>query len=411
MGLCWYWCTANRKPGRRHSPRMTGRKWSQRWIAWTMSTCATRPMRMPPSQISEPMPRSMSRRPWGATWFAMSFNSTATAKRPTRIFIVRLGAMGDVIHTLPAVADLRKGFPDAYIGWAIERRWSALLEGNPHIDRVITVGLHDWRRATLRAESWRQAAAFARDLRNSDFDLAIDFQGLLKSAAIARLCRARLCAGFERSFLREPLAGLAYNQRVVPSQPHVVDRYRELTAFATGLPAAGAATFTLPPGETSRLPERFVLASPQAGWGTKQWPPDHYSALAARIRAEHGIPLLVDCAPSDQALAEDICRNAPAGAVVRHPSTISQLIAATRRAEAVIGVDSGPLHLAAALDKPGVAIFGPTDPERNGPYGSSIKVIRLDDTHTTYKRGSDPSAAMRACSPDLVYEGLRQFLP
>ena len=341
----------------------------------------------------------------------MSFNFTDNARRPARILIVRLGAMGDVIQTLPAVADLRARCPNAFIAWAVETRWSGLLQGNPHIDRVIRVGLREWRHATLSPESWRQAAALARDLRDGDFDLALDFQGLLKSAAIARLSRAQVCAGFERSSLREPLAELVYNHSIQPSRPHVVDRYRELAVFATGSPVPEAATFALPQGEPLSLPNRFVLASPQAGWGTKQWPPEHYSALAGMIHAEHGLPLVIDCNPGDRALAERICRNAPAGAAVPHPSTIPQLIAATRRAEAVVGVDSGPMHLADALGKRGVAIFGPTDPARNGPYGGSIKVIRLASAQTTYKRASEPSPSMRACSPDLICERLRPLIP
>ena len=341
----------------------------------------------------------------------MFFNCTDNARRPARILIVRLGAMGDVIHTLPAVADLRARFPDAFIVWVVEARWSALLQGNPHIDRIIRVGLREWRNAKLSPESWSRAAVFARDLRDGDFDLALDFQGLLKSAVIARLSRARLCAGFERSSLREPLAELLYDRTVVPSKPHVVDRYRDLTAFVTGSPVPEAATFALPPGAPSSLPDRFVLASPQAGWGAKQWPPEHYSTLAGMIQAEHGLPLVIDCAPSDHTLADEICRNAPPGAAVPHPSTIPQLIEATRQAEAVVGVDSGPMHLAGALGKRGVAIFGPTDPARNGPYGSSIKVIRLDNAHTTYKRASFPSGSMRACSPDLVCESLRPLIP
>ena len=341
----------------------------------------------------------------------MFFDCTNTARQPARILIVRLGAMGDVIQTLPAVADLRDRCPSAFIAWAVETRWAALLQGNPHIDHVFRVGLREWRAAMLCPESWKQAAAFALDLRDGGFDLALDFQGLLKSAAIARLSRARLCAGFERSFLREPLAELAYNRSVKPSRPHVVDRYRELAMCATGSPVSAAATFVLPSGEPLSLPDRFVLASPHAGWGTKQWPPEHYSALAAMIHADYGLPLVIDCAPSEHALAEEICRNAPAGAAVPHLSTIPQLIAATRRAEAVVGVDSGPMHLADALGKRGVAIFGPTDPARNGPYGSSIKVVRLDTAQTTYKRTSDPSASMRACSPDVICENLRPLIP
>ena len=163
-------------------------------------------------------------------------------------------------------------------------------------------------------------------------------------------------------------------------------------------------TFPLPPGQPhSDLPEGdFVLASPLAGWRSKQWPAEHYRALAIRLRRELAIPLVI---------------NGPAGTIFRdipeallHTSGLPGLIYATRRAAAVIGVDSGPLHLAAALGKPGVAIFGPTDPARNGPYGESFQVMRSPSAVTTYKRGGSIDESMRQVTPDEVFEALRTLL-
>jgi len=319
--------------------------------------------------------------------------------------------MGDVIQTLPAVADLRNRFPEARITWAVESLWAPLLERNPHVDEVIPVALRTWRRLANGPRSWKDAIWFASDLRARRFDLSIDFQGLLKSAVLASLSGARKRAGFDRLHLREPLAELTYTLRARTSCPHVVDRYRDLAALVTGSRSTGRAEFPLPVGSLRPdLPAKFVLASPQAGWGGKQWPAEHYGRLADRIWTDHRIPLAIDRPPGTEESIAGIRANAPAGSVVTHPSTVSELIGATRNARAVVGVDSGPLHLAAALARPGVAIFGPTDPDRNGPYGDSITVLRAAGATTTYKREREPHWSMLACTPDQVYERIRPAL-
>jgi heptosyltransferase-1 len=175
----------------------------------------------------------------------------------------------------------------------------------------------------------------------------------------------------------------------------VVDKNLDLAV------AAGATTllrtFPLPAGrpEGALPPGDFVLASPLAGWRAKQWPIEHYQALATLLDRELGIPLVLD---------------GPPGSGLDHCSGLPGLIHATRCAAAVVGVDSGPLHLAAALGKPGVAIYGPTDPARNGPYGGSLRVLRSPAAVTTYKRGASIDESMRAVSPDHVFEALKGML-
>lgn len=341
----------------------------------------------------------------------MSWSVEAGSSGAPRILVARLGAMGDVIQTLPAVADLRNRLPNARIAWAVESRWIPILDSNPHVDDVIPVALRRWKNLANAPGSWRDAVHFARTLRAREFDLSIDFQGLLKSASLAGLSGARERTGFDRVLLREPLAEIAYTRRALTSRHHVVDRYRDLAAFATGSTASGRAEFPLPAGRLRpELPASFVLASPQAGWVGKQWPEEHYGRLAGRLWSDHRIPLAVDCAPGAEARIARIRANAPAGSVLAHPSTIPELIGATRQARAVVGVDSGPLHLAAALARPGVAIFGPTDPIRNGPYGDSITVLRAEGAVTTYKREREAHWSMPAWTPDLVYERLRPLL-
>jgi heptosyltransferase-1 len=310
---------------------------------------------------------------------------TAAKPASSRILVVRLGAMGDIIHALPAVASLKTGFPGSRLTWVVEPRWAPLVEDNPFIDRVVLL-----RRDTVTGllESWRS-------LRAERYDFAVDFQGLIKSALVAAAARPDRIFGFDHTQLRERAAALFYSNQTVSGAAHVVEKNLDLAAAAGAI--TPLRTFPLPAGRPEgALPAGdFVLASPVAGWRGKQWPMEHYQALGARLRGELGIPLVLD---------------GPPGSGLEHCSGLAGLIHATRRATAVVGVDSGPLHLAAALGKPGVAIYGPTDPARNGPYGDSLRVLRSPAAVTTYKRGAAIHESMRAVSPAQVFEALKAMV-
>jgi len=311
------------------------------------------------------------------------------------ILVVRLGAMGDIVHTLPAVAWLKQSHPDSRLTWLVEPRWAALLEGNPCVDRVVP----------LRRGSLTGLLETLRELRAERFDVAVDFQGLLKSAVCGCAALPDRFHGFDASQVRERPAALFYTRRTLTRSAHVVDRNLELAETCAGsvIPSA-ARQFPLPAGRAEGdLPlSDFVLASPLAGWASKQWPMGHYGALAVRLRTELGLPLVLDGPPGADFTAAE--------AAIPHYSSLPGLIHATRRAAAIVGVDSGPLHLAAALAIPGVAIFGPTDPARNGPYGGSFRVLRTSSAATTYKRGKTIDPSMRTISPDEVFEALRAVL-
>jgi heptosyltransferase I len=308
-----------------------------------------------------------------------------------RILVVRLGAMGDLIHTLPAVASLKNAFPGARLTWAVEPRWAPLLEGNPAVDRIALL-----RRGTLSglAVSWRE-------LRAEGYDFAIDFQGLIKSALVAACAGPEWIFGFDKAQVRERAAALFYSRQVFSPAAHIVDRNLDLAAEAGG--ARCAIAFPLPPGTPEGdLPDGdFVLASPLAGWRSKQWPLERYARLAELLR---DIPLVLNAPPG-----ADLPAPAP-GNMRFHFSGLPGLIHATRRAAAVVGVDSGPLHLAAALGKPGAALFGPTDPARNGPHGGSLRVLRHRSAATTYKRREAIDASMLRISPEEVLEALKEAL-
>ena len=308
--------------------------------------------------------------------------------------VVKLGAMGDVIHTLPAVASLKHSFPRSRLSWVISPQWAPLIVGNPFVDEVILLD-----RATLRG-----LGAAARKLRGRRWSFAVDFQGLVQSALVAAVAWPEKIFGFDRSQAREKSAAWFYSTRTVTHSPHRVDQNLELAA------AAGASSlltaFPIPPGmDEGELPEaRFVLANPLAGWAGKQWPHENYARLARGLNERFGATLVLNGTPQSAALVAGI------PGVHTHISSLAGLIAATRRAAAVVGVDSGPLHLAAALGKPGVAIFGPTDPARNGPYGKSMAVLRDPRAETTYKRRDEPEDSMRAISVEAVLEALRPCL-
>ena len=297
--------------------------------------------------------------------------------------MVRLGAMGDIIHTLPAAAALKQNHPNAELIWLVEPQWMALLAGNPFVDRVIG----------MRRKSLGGLFATWRELRVLSCDFAVDFQGLIKSAIPAAVAAPERVYGFHESQLRERAAGMFYSRKIASNAVHVVDRNLDL-ALACGCGAESPKrVFPLPQGsaEGELPPGDFVLASPLAGWRSKQWPLEYYETLAKRLKQELGMPLVL---------------NGPPDSSLPHRSGLPGLIHATRRAAAVVGVDSGPMHLAAALGKPGVAIFGPTDPVRNGPYGNSLQVLRAPGTTTTYKRGGEIDESMRQVTPDQVFASL-----
>ncbi len=309
------------------------------------------------------------------------------------ILVVRLSAMGDIVHTLPAAATLKKSFPERKLIWVVASRWMPLLQGNPFIDQIIPfdrVGL-------LPAKSaWRR-------LQDTHAAWAFDFQGLVYSALIGRAARPKVLFGFHSSVAREPLASLFYTCRVPVKGPHRVERNVQLAEAAGARERSYEAWIPdgVPEGDLPSGP--FVLASPFAGWTGKEWPIECYEDLGRRLGRE-GLQLVVNV-PETRAHELVKLRH-----VQVHTSTLSGLIAATHRATAVIGVDSGPLHLAAALSKPGVALFGPTAPLRTGPFGGSMSVLRAHDVETTYKRHARIHASMKAITMEQVAEALLRSL-
>jgi heptosyltransferase-1 len=319
-----------------------------------------------------------------------------------RLLIVRLGAMGDVIHALPAVTALRQAFPEARLSWLIEERWAELLctlatprsgprsPQRPLVDRVHTVDTKQWRASPFSLQTWERIAAGLSDLRSGRYELAVDLQGAIRSALLARWSGAPVVYGAAQP--RENLASMFYTRQVITSGDHVVQQnlrlaeaiaQRPLQLQQVDFPHDPAAEQELDRWLKDRGIQNFALLSPGAGWGAKQWPAERYGQVAKKL-AEDGVKCVVNSGPGEQQLARTL---AEAGdeAVEVFSGSLTQLIALTRRARVYIGGDTGPMHLAAALRIPVVGIFGPTDPARNGPFGTRNIVLRGPSSVNSYK--------------------------
>ena len=373
-----------------------------------------------------------------------SFESTSldipSEKKIERLLIVRLSAMGDVMHTLPAVHALRETFPQAHIGWLIEERWAELLcaPGSPRrgarsalrplVDEVHAVNLKAWRKSPFSISTLQRAATVWNDVRDAGYDVAVDLQGAMRSALLARFSGAREVYGPAEP--RESPASLWYTRKAVAHGRHVVEQNLAVARALIGRrkKASAAELPHDPPCDLPRDPRAeglivqwlaehgirdFAILNPGAGWGAKRWPAERYGEVALRL-AEQGVRSILNYGPGEEELVSTA--EAASGGTARAMncsvirSSITELIALTRRARLFIGGDTGPLHLAAALRVPVVAIYGPTDPARNGPYGTRSVVLRSAESVTSHARRNAVDEGMLGIGSESVVRAARELL-
>ncbi len=345
-----------------------------------------------------------------------------------RVLIVRIGAMGDVLHAMPAVAALRARHPEWFIGWAIEPRWSDLLQiaGDPNdlqqiegrfdapalVDRWYSVATGEWKRRPLSLKTRSEVNGLRDVLRGDRYDLCVDLQGSVKSAVVGRMARAAVFAGPANP--RERVARWLYGQQLETTAAHVVEQACQLLGAAVG-EVLRPARVALPMDEMDEHwadgivgGERFCMVSPGGGWGAKMWPAERFGRVAAAL-GRAGVPTVVNTSRAGSVEA-DRCVAHSEGFARAVPCSVGQLVALARRAAVVIASDTGPLHLAAALERPVVAVFGPTDPARNGPYGTRSRVLRDAASATSYKRVSEVDAGMLRIEVDEVVAAALQML-
>ncbi len=297
---------------------------------------------------------------------------------PRKILIIRLSSLGDILHTLPAFESLRATNPTAQIDWLVEQRMAFLLSAVEGIDRIITIDTARLKSHPATREAWGQTFASIRRLRSGRYDLALDFQGLLKTAALSLMSGARTRLGFSRELVRERPAHWFYHQTLdKPQKPiHVVALNQLLAA------KAGARTATQAVKLSTRAEDKdavaallssaglreYVVINPGGGWPTKRWSPARYGALAARIRSELGLSVVVTSGPGEELLFDELSRHCTGPRPHHFQVPFLQLIPLVRQARLFIGGDTGPFHLACAIGTPVIGLLGPTDPTRNGPW-------------------------------------------
>ena len=366
-----------------------------------------------------------------------SFALTAGTPRFDSLLIVRLSAMGDIIHTLPAAAALRQAFPHATLGWLVEERWAELLctlryprsgrrsSQRPLVDRVHSVNTAEWRHAPFSFNTWQQMAAGLSELRGIRYGAAIDFQGAIRSALLARWSGAHVVYGSAQP--RENAASMFYTRKVLlnTNGTHVIEQALELTgaviSTASFLPKAlptpvaeALVEFPVDPDAENRIAgltadgNGFAILNPGAGWGAKRWPAERYGQVAKEL-AKDGLCLLVNYGPGEEHLAVAV-EAASEGSARKISCSVSELIALTRRARLFIGGDTGPMHLASALKIPVVAVFGPTNPARNGPFGTRSAVLRNASSVTDHTRRREPEQGLLEITVAEVVGAARKLL-
>jgi heptosyltransferase-1 len=307
-----------------------------------------------------------------------------------KILIVKLSSIGDIVHTLPTLAAIRRALPDAEISWVAERKAAEVLRHNQFLSHLIEIDTKTLRRGKTLGEIMLAARQQLRGLRASAFDVSIDFQGLLKSAAIAKLSKAKRRFGFSRQNLREPASRFLLTDAIrVEKNLDVIRRSLRLAERALQIPVPEKdfefPIFTDENHKTeaaqiiAKTGENFAVLNPAGNWVTKLWHAEKFGALADRLWEENGLTSVISTAPNEKELAEKVLRNSKSGKAFAAQPGLKGFYELAKRAKVYVGGDTAPTHLAVAARAPVVGIFGPTEWWRNGsPNPHDIGVERTD---------------------------------
>jgi len=333
-----------------------------------------------------------------------------------KFLVVRLSSLGDIVHTFPAVAALRETFPNAEIVWLTHPRWSRLVESSGLATEV-------WAAETRSLSSLRNILSRAQERK---FSLAIDYQGLWKSAAIPYFGGVPRRIGISSETVREYGVPILYTDRVRCSQLHIADQNGELSLRAGARRGCAGFALAVSPADADAMGilleghglARYVALSSGGGWRSKCWPPEQFGALCNKIREALGLRCIVNYGPGEELLAASVRESCGAADPLLYNGDLGPLMALLQKADCIVGGDTGPLHLAVALGTPAVALFGPTDPARNGPYRIDESggvprrdiVLRSPRAVTSYKRGDQADPSMLDLEVDAVFEAVRRVV-
>jgi heptosyltransferase-1 len=338
-----------------------------------------------------------------------------------RFLFVRLGSLGDIVHTFPAVAALRESFPASEIIWLTHARYKLLVQSSGLASRI-------WTTETRELSSLVKTV---REIRAASFDTAIDYQGLWKSATLPFLGGVKRRIGFSAESAREFGVPLLYTDRVHATSPHIADQNGELSKCAGAKNAVADFHLDPPPSQPEELSKYFrgdgmkpyVVLSPGGGWRSKCWPPERFGALCQKISQSLSLRCLINYGPGEEDLASKIHATSGAADPAFFNGELGALMSLLSGAVCVVGGDTGPLHLAVALGTPVVAMFGPTDPARNGPYRTTSSspsasqtsdrqdiVLRAPNVVTTHRRQDHTHPSMLEIEVDAVFEAVRRIV-
>jgi heptosyltransferase I len=346
-------------------------------------------------------------------------------KTPEKILIIKPSSLGDIVHSLPFLDVIKKRFSTSEIHWIVFKGFEGLLEGHPMIDRLWVVNKDSWKKAARARNTLGEISTFVKGLKKERFDLVIDLQGLLRSGLIAAATRAPMRIGFKEA--REG-SSLFYTERVAGGRDiHAVDRYLKIAEFL-GCDISRVA-FPFPPIEISSsferiissfvlhpsspdgrpsilgLHQRYIVIAPGARWKTKKWPPTRFGELASMLPFNS----VIVGGKSDAPAADEIVALSHGKAYSLAGKTdLMELMAIVKGSELLVTNDSGPMHIAAALEVPVIAVFGPTDPARTGPYGKGHTVIKADIACAPcFKKSCNDLKCMDSISAEKVFETIK----
>jgi heptosyltransferase-1 len=321
-----------------------------------------------------------------------------------RLLVVRLSSLGDIVHTFPAVAGLRETFPAAQIVWLTHPRWELLV-------RSSGLASETWATETRSLSSIR---AVVRRIRAAEFMAAIDYQGLWKSAGLPFAAGVQRRIGFSSATIREYGVPILYTDRVHCTTAHIADQNGELSVRAGA--RCGVASFALQIPEDAEASvqaylrvqalERYIVLSPGGGWRSKCWPAERFGALCQKLHRTLGLRSVVNYGPGEDDLAQALSAAAGDARPLLYNGELGELMALLKKSSCIVGGDTGPLHLAVALGTPAVALFGPTDPARNGPYRSDDIALRATGARRDHSRRRVTDPAMLAIDVDAVFEAV-----
>ena len=307
-----------------------------------------------------------------------------------KILIVKLSSIGDVVHVLPALAAIRQALPDAEISWVVEKSAAEILRGNKLIDNLIEIDTRSLRSGKKIEEILIGAGKQLRELRSFKFDAVLDFQGLLKSAAVAKLAKSKRTFGFSKQNLREPASRFLLTGTVdVEPNSHVIVKNLTLAKEVLKIPVPDC-DFDFPIfteeehlEEVEKIIERtgenFAILNPAGGWTTKLWHAENFGALADRLWEENRLISVITTAPNEIELAGKVLQNSKSGKALLAQPSLKGFFELARKTKIYIGGDTAPTHLAVAAKAPIVGIFGPTEWRRNGsPNIADVCVDRTD---------------------------------